>query len=256
MKILGLFTAVLMLLTAKPLRAETEAGLKLEQVKGEREQATAEVNRKSTLNHHVIEIVYRAKLERLLDQATSANDPDAVAKVQAALQAEDPSGGKARRLNLTHFDQKVIDAHAQQYEESCVPSSVEMVLKLTGREPDAFYDLQSAWKHKFDGSFKDFDGKPVNGVTFHQQYTLARNQDFPLQQEFDTIHRELLAGRFVIVGLASPAGWHNWVVYDEDDQGEFLAVSKSGDLTIKEPQVKKAIAEMQGTDLGTYELVP
>jgi hypothetical protein len=165
------------------------------------------------------------------------------------------ASGVARRY-LTNFDPRVIDGHEQRYHMSCIPSSVEMVLKLSGRVPGSYYDLQTEWKEKSDGSFGNFDGKTFAGVTFHQQFSLPRNNEFPLVKLFETIHSELQAGRFVIVGLASPGGWHNWVIYDEDADDEFLAVSKFGVRTIEEKHVKKAITKMQGTDIGTYELQP
>lgn len=162
----------------------------------------------------------------------------------------------AKRRGLTKFDRAIIDAHKQRYMMSCIPSSVEMVLKLLGRVPGSYYDLQNEWKERRDGSFKNFDGKTFNGVTFHQGFCLARNHDFPLAKLFDTIHGELQAGRFVIVGLASSGGFHNWVIYDEDAGGEFLAVSKFRTKTIEERHVKDVITQMQGTDIGTYELEP
>ena len=164
------------------------------------------------------------------------------------------SPAEPSRHGLTKFNPQIIESHEQRYGASCIPSSVEMVLKLLGRVPGSYYDLQSEWKEKVDGSFRDFDGKTFAGVTFHQQFALARNNDFPFAKLFDTIHSELKDGRFVIVGLVSSGGWHNWIIYDEDDEGEFLAISKDGKKTIHEPHVWQVITKMQGTDIGTYEL--
>jgi hypothetical protein len=164
------------------------------------------------------------------------------------------TGSNAVRRGMTRFDRQLIDAHEQLYGMSCIPSSVEMVLKLLGRVPASYNDLQRQWKNKSDGSFIDFDGKTVAGVTFHQQFALPRDGDFPLAKLFEAIHNELAAGRFVIVGLAAGDGWHNWVIYDEDINGEFLAVTKGAGGTIDECHVKRVIAQMKGTDIGTYEL--
>jgi len=158
------------------------------------------------------------------------------------------------RRGLTDFDRQIIDKHQQLYSMSCIPSSVEMVLKLLDRVPVSYYDLQRQWKEKSDGSFRDFDGKTVAGVTFRQQFTLPRDNQFPLAELFETIHDELQAGHFVIVGLAEGDGWHNWVIYDEDVNGEFLAVSKGATGTVDEYHVKKVISQMQGTDIGTYQV--
>jgi hypothetical protein len=84
-----------------------------------------------------------------------------------------------RRRGLTSFDRRVIDAHEQRYLRSCIPSSVEMVLKLMGRVPSSYGELQTAWKNKADGSFRDFDGKTFQGVTFCQKFTRPHGSQFP-----------------------------------------------------------------------------
>jgi hypothetical protein len=162
--------------------------------------------------------------------------------------------GVVPRRHLTQFDQRVIDAHEQRYGMSCIPSSVEMVLKLMGRVPGSYYEQQDAWKNKADGSFHNFDGKTIAGVTFHQQFMQAHGSEFPLAEMFATIDRELRAGRFVIVGIACAGGTHDWVIYDEDTEGDFLAVSKGGKRTIEDKHVRKTITDMSGTDIGTYEV--
>lgn len=156
---------------------------------------------------------------------------------------------------LTPFNREVVDAHQQRYGMSCIPMSVEMVLKLLGRVPQQFYELQDAWKEKADGNFSDFDGKSIKGVTFHKQFGSARNNQFPFEKLFATIDSELKAGRFVIVSLASSqVSWHMYVIFNEDPNGDFVAVSKIGSRTIDAKQVKATIRRMQGTDILTYEL--
>jgi hypothetical protein len=163
------------------------------------------------------------------------------------LHGSDLADGEPRPLGLTKFDRKVIDAHQQLPGlPSCIPSAAEMVLKLLGQAPASYYDLQRTWRHKLDGSFRDFHNKTFLGVTF--RYTPG-----PTEMMIEIIDRELRAGRFVVIGLRNPAGWHSWVVYDKDTNGEFLAVSKNGSQTIEERQVKKAIAQSGGTDVGIYE---
>jgi hypothetical protein len=146
-----------------------------------------------------------------------------------------------------------VDAHEQRYGMSCIPMTIELVLKLLGRVAADYYELQTPWKEKADGNFRDFNGKTIEGVTFHQQFDLKRNGQFPLSKLFETIDRELRAGRFVIVSLASANGWHMYVIYDEDTDGDFLAVSKAGPTTIEEKHLKSIITKMQGTDILTYE---
>jgi hypothetical protein len=155
---------------------------------------------------------------------------------------------------LTKFDRKIVDAHEQRFGMSCIPMSIEMVLKLLGRVPADYYELQNPWKEKADGNFRNFDGKTIKGLTFHQKFDLERNDQFPLTKLFETIDRELKAGRFVIVSLTSGSGWHMYVIYDEDADGDFLAVSKIGAKTIEAQHVKKIISKMKGTDIMAYEV--
>jgi hypothetical protein len=157
------------------------------------------------------------------------------------------------RKHLTRFKRQIVDRHQQLYDASCIPMSLEMVLKLLERVPSSYYDLQNPWKNKIDGNFSNFDGKTIAGVTFHKQFGLARNDQFPLDKLFEVIDKELKAGRFVIVSLASEAGWHMYVIYDEHTDGDFLAVSKAGAQTIEARHLKSAIKQMQGTDIMTYD---
>lgn len=157
-------------------------------------------------------------------------------------------------LTVTNFDSKIIDRHKQVYDMSCIPSSVEMVLKLLGRAPDSYYKEQNAWKNKTDGNFVNFDGKTINGVTFHKQFGFERNENFPLTKLFETIDRELEAGRFVIISLVSSGGWHIYVVYTKTADGDFKAVSKSGEKTIYAEHIKDIVTQMKGTDIMTYEV--
>jgi hypothetical protein len=95
----------------------------------------------------------------------------------------------------------------------------------------------------------------IKDLTFHLEFMRPRNDEFPLDELFGRIHQELEAGRFVIIGLASGGGWHNWVIYDEAADGEFLAVSKFGSKTIHRRDVKETVRKMKGTDIGTYTLL-
>lgn len=160
--------------------------------------------------------------------------------------------GAAPRRQLISFDRKIIDDHRQRYSMSCIPSSVEMVLKLLGRVPGSYYEQQTAWKNKADGSFHDFDGKTIEGLTFQQKFTQPHGDKFPLVDLFEAIDHELNAGRFVIVGLPCAGDTHDWVIYDEATDGDFLAVSKAGSRTMENNHVRKTITEMQGTDIGVY----
>jgi TPR repeat protein len=195
-----------------------------------------------------------------LDQAAAIGNPKAVSGREELVRTMTPGqlaqAGVAPRRYLTKFDRKIIDAHEQRYAMSCIPSSVEMVLKLLGRVPASYYEQQDAWKNKADGSFHNFDGKTIEGVTFYQKFTQAHGTQFPLEELFAAIDSELEAGRYVIIGLPAGGDTHDWVIYDEDAKGEFLAVSKGGAPTIENNHVRKTITDMKGTDIGVYKLKP
>jgi hypothetical protein len=164
-----------------------------------------------------------------------------------------PSG--PARACLTPFRAWVVDRHEQRYGMSCIPMSVELVLKLLDRVPGSYFDLQDEWREKADGTFGDFDGIAIAGVTFHRRFALRRGDDFPLDSLFATIHAELAAGRFAIVSLATGSGgYHMYVVYDEDASGDFVAVSKAGRATLHARGIRSAIGLMGGTDILTYEV--
>ncbi len=200
-----------------------------------------------------------AQAYRWLDQAAVRGNPEAVAARADLASQMNPEqlaqAGAVPPRHLTKFDRKIVDDHRQRYGLSCIPSAVEIVLKLLGRVPGSYYELQDAWQNKADGSFHDFDGRTIAGVTFHSSFWEPHGRDFPLSKLFDTIARELRAGRFVIVGLACPGGVHDWVIYDADADGDFLAVSKAAGRTIEDNHVRRTITEMQGTDIGTYEII-
>lgn len=195
-----------------------------------------------------------------LDLAAVKGNRDAIAArtelAQSMTAQQLAQAGAFPRCHLTRFDREIIDAHRQIYGLSCIPSAVEMVLKLIGRVPEDYYDQQNEWKNKTDGSFHNFDGKTLAGVTFRSSFWEPHGPAFPLDRLFDTIERELKAGRFVIVGLACPGGTHDWVIYDADAKGDFLPVSKGGERTMEDNHVRRTITQMQGTDIGTYDVQP
>jgi len=162
------------------------------------------------------------------------------------------------QATLPPLNQQIVDDHKQLYDSSCIPMTVEMVLKLTGHAPSNYFELQDAWKNKTDGNFSDFDGKTINGLTFHKQFGLPRDDKFPLDRLFATIDKELDSGRFVIVSLVSGSGWHMFVIHGRDADGDFIAVSKygtkaQGAKTIEAKHLKSNITKMKGTDILTYE---
>jgi hypothetical protein len=154
------------------------------------------------------------------------------------------------------LDPKIVTAHTQIDDYSCIPMSVEYVLKLAGKVPPDYFELQQAWKNKTTGSFGDFDKRKIAGVWFQLRFSLARDEHFPLADLFHTIETELAAGRYVIISLDVHGGWHMFVVYERLADGEFRAISKlKGGRDIGTDQVRSIVTKMRGTDILTYEFV-
>jgi hypothetical protein len=155
------------------------------------------------------------------------------------------------------LDTTIVSQHQQLDDYSCIPMSVELVLKLVGRVPVDYYGLQREWRNRTDGSFAAFDGRTISGVRFRLQFSLARDDKFPLDDLFRTIEGELAIGRFVIISLAMPGGWHMFVIHEMLPSGEFRAVSRSPhrrEILVTE-QVRGIVRQMKGTDILTYEIV-
>lgn len=151
------------------------------------------------------------------------------------------------------INKQVLDDHRQLYEASCIPSAVEMILKLIGRVPRDYHELQDKWKDKTDGSFADFDNVTIKGVTFKVRFRLPREDNFPFGDLFCTIDNELDENRFVVISLPSQGGWHMFVIYDKDKNGDFLALTKDSGQTICRRDVKQAVCRVKGTDILTYQ---
>jgi hypothetical protein len=156
---------------------------------------------------------------------------------------------------VTGFDISKISTHQQLYHLSCIPSAVEMVLKLTNRVGPAFYELQEKWGNRI-GSFADFDNRVVAGIHFHRQFPMARSDSFPFGDLFLGIVEELHAQRYVIISLASPGGFHMWIIFDHDEEN-FCALTKDGignaSQTTQTREIKRRVLGMRGTDILVYE---
>jgi len=126
------------------------------------------------------------------------------------------------------------------------------LLKLLDRVPQDYFDLQNVWKNKKNGTFGDFNGRTIAGVTFHRQFAMKRGKHFPLDNLFKTIDSELDAGRYVIVSLPSGSGWHMWVIVERTASGDYRAFSKYGDKTVEVADTKAQIRKKKGTDIMTY----
>jgi len=153
------------------------------------------------------------------------------------------------------YDPKIVDAHRQAYEWSGIPTAVELILKLTGREPHDYHQLQEEWKNKRDGNFINFDGRTIGGVTFRHQFDEPRGNDFPVGDLFKAINSELDHGRYVCIALYNGSSWGIYVIVGRTTSGDFHAVTKDmSGRTLGVTNVKARVREMKGTDILTYSV--
>jgi len=148
--------------------------------------------------------------------------------------------------------------HQQIYSMSCIPMSIEMVLKYNNRVAPGYYNLQNNWKDKADGTFRNFDGKIIAGLKFKHQFDIQRGDNFPIDRLFRTIDTELAAGRKVIVSLPSGFNfWHIYVIDRKMEQDDYLAYSRffNEDKLITKEYIKRWIRGCQGTDILTYTVI-
>lgn len=157
---------------------------------------------------------------------------------------------------IASYNKKIIDTHKQIASHSCIPSAVEMVLKMNAKVEPEYYKLQEEWNNRRDGSFALFDGRALFGLRFARKYDHPRGDTFPINEMFSFISNELKAERYVIVSLPSPGGWHMAVIYDENDD-DFVAFTKLRESNASETAelrgIKASIRAIKGTDILVYE---
>lgn len=155
---------------------------------------------------------------------------------------------------------EIIDKHNQRSNESCVHSSVEMVLKLLGKVNLDYYALQDG---KSAGSFGEYNGKQINGVKFSQIKLAKRGPTFPFDSLFEIIEKELKSNKYVIVTFIGDTEdgrrYHAYVVYDQDNnQNDFLTVTKASQngtyITQFNRNIKAEIRSSNGTDILVYTI--
>ena len=161
---------------------------------------------------------------------------------------------QTQSIEKCDFFDSVVNNHDQIYQSSCIPSTVEMVLKYCKMVNFDFYDLQNGWRNKLDGSFQDFDNKELYGITFSHKFNLPRNKDFPIDSLFQTIENELRSDKKVIISLPSDMGWHMFVIQKQTTNGEFVSYSKQGSHTLILRNTKEIVKRVNGTDIMTYKV--
>jgi hypothetical protein len=125
------------------------------------------------------------------------------------------------------LNDEILKIHKQVFQNSCVPSSVEMVLKLEGiLEPHSFKIQEQCGDTGRSGD--DFDGirysKGNNSIKFSKKIF------GDLKSVFDAIKSELRSNKYVIVPLKTgiqnnARTYHNHVIYDFTEQGEYRTIT-------------------------------
>ena len=167
---------------------------------------------------------------------------------------------RCRHFTPLPLDPSVLAKHQQLSDYSCIPMSVEFVLKLLGKLPPEDFHFQKAWNDRKDGNFSDFDEWTFDNVKFTKQFPHPRNNGFPLDDLFSAIENELASGRYVIISLAVPSltnpgetDYHNYVIWNRLPNGEFEAITKSQTERIND--VRERVRNMKGTDILTYDRI-
>ena len=154
------------------------------------------------------------------------------------------------------YNRKIIDAHRQIFPMSCVPSAVEMVLKLLDKAERYYYDLQCETKNK-GSDFARFDGVTIKGVEFKR--VTQKNMDLSsFQSFFSTIDDELAAGRKVMVSLKSRTKqqFHIHVIHEKrnDDYLAFTKVHEPDETKDYSGSVKDHMKSMDIADILIYRI--
>jgi hypothetical protein len=151
------------------------------------------------------------------------------------------------------LDQDVLKNHLQFYEHSCVPMSVELVLKLMKALPIDTFELQRECGN-IPKSSRDFDGRKISGINITRKFDdKDRGDFFPLEKLFATIRSEIENGNYVQCACKpNPhnASYHAYVIYGYEGD-EFLAITKyyNNDATFYESEMKTKLRDTKGSDI-------
>jgi hypothetical protein len=171
------------------------------------------------------------------------------------------------------IDFNKIEDHKQVTPYSCVPMSVELVLKLLGLMAITDFSLQNDPNKSGNSNWikNGFQYPYVNPIVkFNREFLLGDlgfdkdRGDYFMQnfynKLFDTIDKELENNRLVIISLESGIKqWHMEVVFDKVSDQEYSTVTfyhNNPQYTIYSKQpLKQRVNAMQGTDILTYKFL-
>lgn len=166
--------------------------------------------------------------------------------------------------------------HKQVFDNSCVPMSVELVLKLINMMPHDNFSFQndnskighSDWIQK---GFKYPFNEPQ--VEFKREFKLMDYtqykdkgdrgahffEDGHFEKLFETIDKELDEGRYVIISLKSGENcYHMEVIYNKisDKKYETVTYDNNGPSPkFYEHNLRDRVEKMEGTDILTYKWI-
>jgi len=165
-----------------------------------------------------------------------------------------------------------IKGHYQRTPISCVPMSVECVLKLLKLMKIDDFSLQddpaksgtSDWVRGF--TFPSSDPKVVFSREFLLKdlgYTEDRGPHFMkdfYEPLFETIDRELSEGRYVIISLKSGRdSTHNEVIFNKVNHNEYETLTfyygNPNPVFYPAQDLRQRVTEMEGTDILTYKFL-
>ena len=135
-----------------------------------------------------------------------------------------------------------------------------MVLKLLEKVDFDYYELQDDSK---PGSFPEYDGKTIEGVTFRRINLATRSDNFPFDKLYEIIDKELESNRYVVITfLGKIAGgfpvYHTYIVFAKDQNNDYLTVTKAltngSSLTQFDSDIKAKIRNSKGTDILIYRV--
>ena len=150
-------------------------------------------------------------------------------------------------------NQAILKQHKQIHEDSCIPMSVEYVLKELQIVPINFFDYQKDdSKHKVLPVWVEQIHKEK--IVFKREVGLASNE---ILNRVDT---ELEVGHMVIISLQwAPQKWHMYVIVEKRGKdGNYNVVTStpgSSESWIEVKDLECRIPKMNGVDLITYQLI-
>ncbi|HTB05546.1 MAG TPA: hypothetical protein VK806_01250 [Bacteroidia bacterium] len=147
---------------------------------------------------------------------------------------------------------EIIQGHQQIHPKSCVPMSVEFVLKYEKQMDISNFGLQEDLaKH---GNSNWVDGYKHGNIEFSRpvEFYNKRGANFPFEALYSKIISELSEDRLVIISLLESDGdFHNYVIYDCDSKnGELIATTKGRPNS---NNVWERVQQINGTDILIYK---